>query len=618
LKKRKARATRKFEIILKWNNILVKPLLLVLRTRSLILLFLLSFNAVVILNSQPGVFANGLVDQSWAPAGPPPGGNAIKYHEPIGQSFRPTLDNLIGVDVCILNKPRSDASETAYSGGNAIDFHSPIGQSFNPTYALFTGFEVYLKNNAGDSRTVTMNLRSGTIGGPIIGSKSFFVAGSSGWDWYHIDMPSPISVTPGSPYVIELVEPVGGVTWGAHTPGAYAAGNAIYNAANNFDFDNLFKTYGATDKIKANIRSGSIGGAIVGSSTVTVSILTSFTWTHIAFTQLSLTSGAIYILELIDPQGTASWAVSISGGYPDGNAIISGSDKTSDNWFRTYGAPSAAFSFSISLTTSSTVNITQGNTANWGVQVNLISGSTQPVTLTVIGSLPAGATSNTPIINSPSFTTTVSIATTTSTPPGTYPLTISASDGSLTDSTPIILIVNQLPPAPDFSISSSALTITITQGSSEDSTISITSLNGFNSPVILTASWIGAIPSGVTLNLPSPIIPPSNSMTTSTLTVTASDVASTGSYTLRITGTSGAMIHQVDITVQITSAPTTNGTTITTPTITITEQPPSSTPSFLEQIPGGAITLLIAVIVIISIIAAAASRRGHKNKSISR
>ncbi len=579
---------------------------------------MISINALVILDSQPRVFANGVVDQSWAPASPPSGGNAIKYHAPIGQSFKPTLDNLVGVDVCILNEPRLDASETSYSGGNAIDYHSPIGQSFIPTYAIFTGFEVYLKNNDGASRTVTMNLRSETIGGPIIGSKSFSVAGSSPWEWHHIDIPSPISVNPGSLYVIELVEPVGGVTWGAHTPGTYAVGNAIYNGADNLDFDNLFKTYGATDKIKVNIRSGSIGGAIVGASTTTVSILSSFTWTHIAFTQLSLTPGATYVLEVIDPQGSGSWASSISGGYPDGNAIISGSVKTSDNWFRTYGAPPVAFSFSLSLTTSSSVNVIQGNTANWGTQVNLMSGSTQPVTLTVTGSLPAGATSNTPITNSPSFTTTISITTTTSTPPGTYPLTISASGGSLTDSASITLIVDPLPPSPDFSIGSSAITMIIAQGSSEDSTISVTSLNGFNSPVMMSISWIGPTPSDVTFNLPSPITPPSNSMTTSPLTVTVSSTASTGSYTLRVTGTSGVLTHQVDITVQITATTITNETTIVTPTVTVTEeQPMLSPPSFWEQIPGGVNTLLIAVIALIAIIAIVASRRGHKTERIS-
>jgi hypothetical protein len=137
--------------------------------------------------------------------------------------------------------------------------------------------------------------------------------------------------------------------------------------------------------------------------------------------------------------------------------------------------------------------------------------------------------------------------------------------------------------------------------------------------VMMSVSWIGPTPSDVTFNLPSPITPPSDSMTTSPLTVTASNTASTGSYTLRVTGTSGVLTHQVDITVQITAAATTNGTTIVTPTVTVTtEQPPSYPPSFWEQIPGGATTLLIALIAMIAIIAVAASRRGHKTKNISR
>ena len=311
---------------------------------------------VYVLTGPTPVAGVGTVDQDWAPSGSPSGGDAIKFHAPIGQSFKPTMNNLVGVDINIQNTPILDASETTYAGGNAIDFHSPIGQSFTPKYAIFTAFEVYLMNSAAAVRGVTMNLRSGAIGGPIIGTKAFTLAASSGWGWIHLDMASPVSVNPGSLYVIELVESVGGASWGCNTAGTYAGGNAIYNSAGNLAFDNLFKTFGATDRLTVNIRAGSIGGAVVGTAAASISVIPSFTWAHIDFTQFSITQGSTYVIEVIDPQGSASWAISIPGGYPDGEAIITGASTSGDNWFRTYGVL-AAFDFSIALTSSSSATV---------------------------------------------------------------------------------------------------------------------------------------------------------------------------------------------------------------------------------------------------------------------
>ncbi len=548
------------------------------------ILILISTSTILILTGRVPVFAQETVDQAWAPTGPPPGGNAIKYHEPIGQSFKPTLDNLVGADVNILNNPKTDAAETTYVGGNSIDFHSPIGQSFTPTYGIFTRFDVYLMNSAGADRAVQMNLRSGTIGGPIIGSKTFSVPASSPWGWANIDMPSPISVNPGSLYVLELIEPVGGVNWGARTPGTYPGGNAIYNGADNAAFDNMFRTYGATDSLTANIRSSSIGGPIVGTSTISVPVISSFSWTHIDFTQFGITPGATYVLELVDPQGSASWGASIPGGYADGAAIIMGSATTGDNWFRTYGI-AVSFDFSLTVTTSSSVTVIQGGTASWGVEVNLVSGSTQSVTLTLAGALPAGATSNTPIANSPSFTATVSIETAASTPIGTYPLSIAGSGGSVSHSVAITLIVNPIPPSPDFSVNSSTMTISMAQGSSGSSTITVSSINGFSAAVDLSASWVGSAPSSVTYNLPTPITPPSGSTATSPLTVIATGSASTGGFILRVTGISGSLTHQVDINVEITAAATTvtspSTTAPTTETATVTTTASGTAPRCL-------------------------------------
>ena len=109
------------------------------------------------------------------------------------------------------------------------------------------------------------------------------------------------------------------------------------------------------------------------------------------------------------------------------------------------------------------------------------------------------------------------------------------------------------PPTLDFSISASSTSLSIQQGSSGSSTITITSINGFNQPVQLT---ISGAPPGVTATLdPQQVTPPPDGSTTSTLTVSVGTATTPGSYTLTVTGNSGAIAYSTYITLEITSAP---------------------------------------------------------------
>ncbi len=541
----------------------------------IVLLVLASVTLIAI--TAKSVQALGTLDQSWAP-GAPGGYNYVKTHSPIGQSFTPTLDNLVGVDVYVENIVQQDQADTATTTWDWITGHSPIGQSFTPSYPLFTGFEVDVEKTAGVGSTITMNLHSGTIGGAIIGTASFFMVPGP-HAFVHTDMPSPVPVTPGAVYVIELTDPSGTVRWWLDGGATYPGGTFIDTGAPSPGLDAGFKTFGVTNSLTANVHSGSIGGPIVGTSTLSISV-ESPTWQHIDFTQFGITPGSTYVLELSVPQDSLVWHITIPGGtYPGGNAITNGNPQAgADYYFKTYGIP-AAFNFSLILTTSGAVAVTQGNSASWGVNVNLVSGSTQPVTLTVVGALPLGVGTNTPITNSPTFSSTIIITTSGSTPVGIYPFVISASGGGVTQAVPITLTVNSAGPSPDFSIGSSS-SITVVQGTSGSSAITITSMNGFSSSVDLGGSWFGSAPSsGVTFSLPTPVTPPSGSTATSTLTVSASGGASTGSFTLRVTGTSGSLTHFVDVTVQINAATTSTTTsTPTTATVTVTTST-TSTPA---------------------------------------
>jgi hypothetical protein len=108
-----------------------------------------------------------------------------------------------------------------------------------------------------------------------------------------------------------------------------------------------------------------------------------------------------------------------------------------------------------------------------------------------------------------------------------------------------ILDVNQ----PDFSFAASPSTLNIGVGGSATSTVSLTGLNGFSSPVTLSVS--GA-PTGVTASL-SPTVTPnlSTSPTSSTLTVSLAPSVMPGSFTLNVNGVSGSLNHYAFVTVNV-------------------------------------------------------------------
>jgi hypothetical protein len=105
---------------------------------------------------------------------------------------------------------------------------------------------------------------------------------------------------------------------------------------------------------------------------------------------------------------------------------------------------------------------------------------------------------------------------------------------------------------PDYTVSASPNSLTITQGGNGTSTITVTSLNGFNSATTLSAT---GLPSGVTAAFSTnPVTPPANGIATSTLTLTASATATAGPATVTVTGTSGALTHSATIALTVNSS----------------------------------------------------------------
>jgi regulation of enolase protein 1 (concanavalin A-like superfamily) len=186
------------------------------------------------------------------------------------------------------------------------------------------------------------------------------------------------------------------------------------------------------------------------------------------------------------------------------------------------------------------LTLVQGTTSTSTISFTPQGGFSGSVSLSATG-LPSGVTASlNPSSTLTTSTLTLSAGSTATT--GTATITITGTSGSLTSSTTIALTVNA---APDFALSAAPSSVSLTQGSSGVSTITVTLQNGLTGSVALTAS---GVPSGVNA-----FFNPASTTGTSTLTLAASSTAATGGFTVTVTGTSGSLTHTASITLTVTA-----------------------------------------------------------------
>ncbi|WP_187143402.1 FG-GAP-like repeat-containing protein [Terriglobus albidus] len=191
---------------------------------------------------------------------------------------------------------------------------------------------------------------------------------------------------------------------------------------------------------------------------------------------------------------------------------------------------------SFTLSSNGSVDVGQGSSTSAYVYVSGQYGFNSNVNLSVSG-LPSGVS----VLWNPNPTTyssTLSLITSSSVPTGQYTLTISGKSGSLSASTTLKLNVY----APTFSISGYS-NVTIGQGSTATNYVYVSPQYGFNGSVNLSVS---GLPSGVTAAFsPNPTTGSSN------LTFTASSSTAVGQYPLTITGTSGTITKTFSTTLSV-------------------------------------------------------------------
>ncbi len=195
--------------------------------------------------------------------------------------------------------------------------------------------------------------------------------------------------------------------------------------------------------------------------------------------------------------------------------------------------------FSLSSTSATAV---QGGSGSSLITVHPMGTFAGAVALSASG-MPSGVTAAfSPVSTTSSSTLTLTVSSAVAV--GSYNVTVTGISGSLTHTTVVSLTVTV--PPPNFTLSASPTSLTVVQGTSGTSTITVNPLNGFVGSVALTAS---GLPSGVTATPD-----PSSTVASSTLTFAATSTAATGTSTVTITGVSGGLTHMTTVSLTVNTA----------------------------------------------------------------
>ena len=193
--------------------------------------------------------------------------------------------------------------------------------------------------------------------------------------------------------------------------------------------------------------------------------------------------------------------------------------------------------FSISATPSSRT-VTPGASAGYSATIAGINQFSGTVAMTISG-LPTGATASfTPDQVLTGGSTTLTVSTSSSTPAGTYQLTIRGTSGPLMRTATVTLVVSG-----NFSLAVTPSSRTIAPAARTTYTVAATP--GFSGTIALAISGLPKFASA-SFN-PSTI----SGSGTSTLTINTNKNVARGTYTLTITGSSGGIVATTNLTLVI-------------------------------------------------------------------
>jgi subtilase family serine protease len=318
-----------------------------------------------------------------------------------------------------------------------------------------------------------------------------------------------------------------------------------------------------------------VSGNLTASTTMSVTVASpSFTLsvpTSVTMGLNSTSTNYVYIYDSNSFSGSVTFSVS---GLPAGVSASFGSNPTTYSSSLVLTSSSAAAfgtstitvtGISGSLTSSTTFTLTIAPasfaiTTPYNLAVNPGGSSSGTVTLTgqfgfsgnvsfAASGLPAGVTATftpNPATTSPQLT----LAASSSSPPGTYNYTVTGTSGSITASATGSFTIN----TPNYSISASKAQVSVPIGGAATTSIIVAPTNGFSGSVTLA---ITGLPTGVTATLN-----PATDTTTSTLTFTAASTAAAGYSNIVIQGTYAGSISQTTVLLHVLPAQTATTTSV--------------------------------------------------------
>ena len=292
-----------------------------------------------------------------------------------------------------------------------------------------------------------------------------------------------------------------------------------------------------------------------GTSTITVTDAGGFTGS-ITLAASGLPSGVTAAFGTNPTTGTSVLTLTASSTATTGTSTVtitgtSGSLTATTTVALTVSA-TASPNFTIAASPAS-LTVTQGAKGTSTITITSTGGFNSATTLSATG-LPAGVTAAfstnpvTPAANG-SATSTLTLTASASATVGAATVTITGTSGSTSHSTTIALTVNASSGTKNFTLSLSPSSFTIDERGSVSTTLTVTSVNGFNSAVDLS---VNEFPSGVSATASAnPVTPPANGSVKVTITWSASRRAPTGTTTIELIGTSGSLTNETPVTITV-------------------------------------------------------------------
>ena len=272
-----------------------------------------------------------------------------------------------------------------------------------------------------------------------------------------------------------------------------------------------------------------------GFTTVTINPVNGFNGS-VTLTTSGLPSGVTAMFGTNPATSTSLLTLSATGSAATGtfSVTVSGASSTLSSNVTITLTVNPAGDYTLSASPSS-LSVVQGAKGTSTISVSPLNAFNGSVSLSASGLLSGVTAAFNPTSTTSSSTLTLMVSSTAAL--GTFSITITGTSGGLSHSTTVSLTVL------GFAVSASPNSLSLARAGKVTSTISVTPQNGFTGTVSLSAA---GLPRGVNASFN-----PSSTASISTLTLSATNKATIGTFSIQVRGTSGNLTHTATISLTV-------------------------------------------------------------------